>query len=353
MAALSHGDAVSNEALAIQKLLRGAGYDSDIFAEQAEPRMSSLARPLEAYAEVSSEDTVCLFHFGIGGAAGPMIYHAKDVLVLLYHNVTPAHFFLGFNNHLTGLCYHGRRELPIYASRTALALTPSEFNRKELELAGFRKTGVLPIIQDLSQYSWPPSPLITSLFADGKINVLFVGGLRPNKGLAALLRAFALFQKKNPKSRLLLVGEDRGVRHYTERLTEMGEALGVRDLVLSGHVDEDELVAYYSVADLFVCLSEHEGFCVPLLEAMLFEVPVVALDRGAVAETLLGAGVLLPEGEPALVASMMEEVLKDGALRRVILSSQARRVATLRSRDLSRELFESLAPVLPGHDQKV
>jgi glycosyltransferase involved in cell wall biosynthesis len=346
LAALSFGDAVSNEALVIQKLLRAQGYASEIFAEQADPRMRHLARPLEDYASVSSPETVCLFHFAIGGAAGPMIARAPDRLVLVYHNITPAPFFLGFNNHLVGLCHNGRRELARYRDRTALALTPSEFNRRELEAMGFARTAVLPIILDLPSYAGPFSPVVESLFRDGKTNVLFVGRVAPNKGLDRLLRAFALFQRGRPRSRLLLVGDDRLVRHYRERLEEMAGDLSARDVVFSGLVDQDELLAYYRSADLFLCLSEHEGFCVPLLEAMLFSVPVLALDRGGVASTLDGAGLLFPDRPPEWIAAAMEEVAAGGAFREAILDSQRSRVAALRGAQPG--LLEALAGELPG-----
>jgi glycosyltransferase involved in cell wall biosynthesis len=346
LAAFSHGDAVGNEALAIQSLLRRMGYASDIFAEHVDPRMAALVRPLGEYEEVSSAATVCLFHFAIGSAAGPLIFNAPDRLVIVYHNVTPARFFLGFNNHLTGLCYHGRRQLACYAPRTSLALAASEFSRKELEEAGFERTAVLPIVLDLSVYRRPPSPVISRIFRDGKTNVLTVGRVSPNKGLEAVLRAFALYQRQNARSRLLVVGDDQGVRHYTEKLSEMVRDLGLKNVVFAGHVDEDELIAYYCVADLFLTLSEHEGFCVPLLEAMLFSVPVIALDRGAVRETLEGAGLLLGENDPRLVAGFMGEVLKGGKLRDAVVASEERRVLALRAPDAGKRLVGSLSPVL-------
>jgi hypothetical protein len=94
--------------------------------------MAHLARPLAEYATVSAPETVCVFHFSIGSAAGRLAYHAPDRLVSIYHNITPADFFLGFHPHLAGLCYHGRRELAAFAPRCELALGDSEFNRREL-----------------------------------------------------------------------------------------------------------------------------------------------------------------------------------------------------------------------------
>jgi hypothetical protein len=160
LAALSYGDAIGNEALAIQARLREAGYASEIFAEKVHPRMAHLARPLWRYREVSGPQTVCVFHFSIGSAAGPLIHQAPDRLVLIYHNITPAHWFLGFHPHLARLCHHGRRELAAFAERTELALGDSEYNRRELDESGFRRTGVLPIVLDLASYDAPRSPVV-------------------------------------------------------------------------------------------------------------------------------------------------------------------------------------------------
>src|SRR5205085_11540680 len=142
----AYGRATGREALAIPAHLRRAGHPSDIFAEKVHPRMAHLARPLWEYDTVSSPDTVCVFHFSIGSAAGRMAYHAPDRLVAIYHNITPAHFFMGFHPHLAGLCYHGRRELEAFAPRVALGLGDSEYNRQELVEAGYAPTAVLPIV---------------------------------------------------------------------------------------------------------------------------------------------------------------------------------------------------------------
>ena len=347
LAALSYGDAIGNEALAIQRQLRAAGYASEIFAERVHPRVAQLARPLWQYAEVSSPETVCLFHFSIGSAAGRLIYHAPDRLVSIYHNITPAEWFLGFHPHLAGLCHHGRRELSAFAPRTELALGDSEFNRRELEAAGYRKTGVLPIVLDLDSYRRAPSPVVKRMYQDGRTNLLFVGRVIPNKRIDDLIRVFTVYQRYlDPASRLLIVGDDRGHERYFRRLREMVDALGVAEVVFAGHVDDDDLMAYYDVADLFLCLSEHEGFCVPLIEAMHFGLPVVAYDAGAVAETLRGGGVLLKEKRPEVVAELIRSLLTDARLRSAVLETQDRAMAGIRATDFGKLLFERLRPVL-------
>ncbi len=349
LAALSYGDAIGNEALSIQAQLRAMGFDSEIYAEHVHPRVAHLARPLWRYREVSSPDTLCLFHFSIGSAAGRLIHAAPDRLVSIYHNITPAHFFLGFHRHLAGLCYHGRRELRAFAARTELALGDSEFNRKELEQAGYRRTGVLPIVLDLASYQRTPSPVVEGMFRDGRRNLLFVGRIIPNKKIEDLIRAFAVYQRHiEARSRLLLVGEHKGFERYFDRLTQLARALRVEEVVFTGHVDDEDLIAYYRLADVFLCLSEHEGFCVPLVEAMHFGVPVIAYAAGAVAETLRGGGILLRDKAPELVAELVDGVIRDGALRSSVLQSQRRAMDAVRATDFGALLRERLRPVLQG-----
>jgi glycosyltransferase involved in cell wall biosynthesis len=352
LAALSYGDAIGNEALAIQRQLRAAGHESDIFAELVHPRVAHLARPLWEYREVSSPETVCIFHFSIGSAAGRLIHHAPDRLVVVYHNITPAHFFLGFHPHLAGLCHHGRRELAAFAPRSELALGDSEFNRKELAEAGFARSAVLPIVLDLPLYERPPSPIVRRMYDDGRTNILFVGRVIPNKRIDDLVRSFAFFQRwVEPQSRLLLVGDHRGFERYLGRLQELVRALRADEVVFTGQVDDDELYAYYRLADVFLCLSEHEGFGVPLQEAMLFGLPGVAYDAGAVRETLRGGGLLLLEKPPELVAEVLGRLTHGGDLRRTVLAAQKRAVDAIRATDFGALVQERLRPVLerPTH----
>jgi glycosyltransferase involved in cell wall biosynthesis len=179
------------------------------------------------------------------------------------------------------------------------------------------------------------------------VNVLFVGRVIPNKRIDDLIRSFAVFQRwLNPRSRLLLVGDTRGFERYLGRLRGLVRELGVEEVVFTGHVDDDELYAYYRLADVFLCLSEHEGFCVPLQEAMHFSLPVIAYDAGAVRETLHGGGLLLQDKRPELVAEILDRVTHGGALRRGVLESQARAIAGIRATDFGAVLAKRLAPVV-------
>ncbi len=249
--------------------------------------MAYRARPLHEYESVSSADTVCLFHFSIGSAAGRLAFHAPDRLVAIYHNITPATFFLGFHPHLAGLCYHGRRELEAFAPRSELALGDSEFNRRELEAAGFARTGVLPIVLDLEAYGRKPSATVARLYGDGRHEPALRGPHHPQQ---ADRRPRPGVRRLQALSRSAAAGScwwatPAATSATSTVCSRWSGRLRLDDVVFTGHVDDDELLAYYRVSPLFLCLSEHEGFCVPLQEAMHFGLPVVAYDAGAVRET--------------------------------------------------------------------
>jgi glycosyltransferase involved in cell wall biosynthesis len=323
LAALSFGDAIGNEALRIQDGLRNEGFDSDIFAESVHPEMAGKARKLWDYRKVSSPDNLLLLHFSIGAGVSTFAHHLVDPILLIYHNITPARWFAEFHPHLAGLCYHGRRELEAFVPRVKLALGDSEFNRAELEAVGFHPTGVLPLMLDPGRLDITPSAVVLDMFDDDKTNFVFVGRMIPNKCFHDLIKVFAFYQKFiDSNSRLLLVGEWVGFERYFEALVRMVDDLRLKDVVFTGHVDDDDLAAYYQAADLFLCLSEHEGYCVPLIEAFRFGVPVMAADAGAVPETLGGAGILIREKRIDEIALMAHAIVTDESLSRKIVAAQ-------------------------------
>lgn len=334
LAALSFGDAIGNEALRIQEILRDEGFDSEVFAESVHPEMAGRARKLWDYRTVSGPDRLLILHFSIGAGVSAFAYHLPDPILLVYHNITPARWFAAFHRHLAGLCYHGRRELAAFAPRTRLALGDSEFNRAELDAVGFHPTGVLPLLLDPHRLDVPPSPVVLEMFDDDKTNFLFVGRVIPNKCFHDLIKVFAFYQRFLDRNcRLLLVGEWVGFEKYHEALVRLVDDMELRDVVFTGHVEDDDLAAYYRSADLFLCLSEHEGYCVPLIEAFRFGVPVMAMDAGAIPETMDGAGVLVREKRIDEIALLAHAIVTDEALAQKIVEGQDRALARLDARD--------------------
>jgi glycosyltransferase involved in cell wall biosynthesis len=345
--ALHHGDAVGNEALAVRGHLRAAGFASDIFTDRVDPRLVPEARPLREWDGDDGPDTACLYHFSPGSPAGRVARSAAGPLAVMYHNVTPARFFVGYSEESARLALAAERELAELAPRAKVGLADSTFSRRDLEAAGFADACRLPYVHVPDRLP-PPSRVFRRLYADGRVHVLAVGRIAPNKRIEDLLRALALLQR-GPlrRSRLLLVG-DRGLNAYVDAIEALARELRLVDVVLCGHVEEDELRAAYGLADVLVSLSEHEGYGVPLVEAMLAGVPVVAYDAGAAAETMDGAGILLRGKHPELVAGVIESLVRDPAVRAAVLEGQARVAARIRATDFSALLRAALAPLLEG-----
>ena len=235
-------------------------------------------------------------------------------MVLVYHNITPPEYFIGVHKDLVKLCFRGRRELTAYIERSDLALGDSEYNRQELEGLGFHATGVLPVVPDFSHLSGAPNMMMARDFDDEWTNVMFVGRVIPNKKFEDVIRAFHAYRTRhNPRSRLLLVGSYSGFERYLAMLQSLIARLGTPDVHFLGHVSNEELSALYDVADLFLCASEHEGFCVPLIEAFYKQVPVMAYAATAVPATMDGGGILYDTKDPLEIARLMEAVLDDPA----------------------------------------
>jgi L-malate glycosyltransferase len=340
------GDATGNEALTIRSLLQAAGFKSEIFAGHIAEGAPMHVRALSEHRTISSTDNLCLFHFAAGSPVARYIYHAPDRVALVYHNITPAEFFAAWSPELARLSHLGRRELVAFRDRCTVALAKSEFSRRELVELGFERTDVLPFLIDLSRRPEGGSPVVRRLYGDGRVNILSVGRIVPNKRIEDLLRAFAAFRLREPRSRLLLVGDHRGQERYLDSLLQLASALRLNDVVFTGHVTESELESYYSVAAAYLGLSEHEGYGVPLVEAMAHGLPVVAFNAGAVAETLGGGGVLLGDKDAAHAATALKAVIEERDTRAAVLKAQAAVVQRLRSRDLGQLLANALAPVL-------
>ena len=347
VAALSPGDAVCNEALVFQRLLRERGYRSEIYAFALAPEMAALGQPVSEYSKrPQSGDAVSILHFAIGNPAVQAVLARTEPIILRYHNITPYEFFVGFNGHLVGLCYHGARHLSAFASRTTLGLAVSEFNRLDLDRAGFARTAVLPLGMNFATLDEAPDPVVRARFEDGRKNLIFVGRVAPNKKIEDVIRAFCAYQRYvEPESRLFIVGEGRGFENYTRRLDELVSHLRIDEVVFTGAVSQAELNAYYRLSDAFLCLSEHEGYGAPLIEAMYFDFPVIAYDAGAVKETLGQGGILLTEKRPEEIAELLGMIVPEGPTRRAVLKTQSAALEKIRSVDFGALLDQALRTV--------
>jgi len=334
LATLGYGDAIGHEVLGIQRVLRGAGYESDIFVETSERMLEPLTRDYRELVDASHPENILLHHFAIGSKASRAAFALPDRMALIYHNITPPEYFIGVHSTLVGQCFRGRRELRAYVERCDLALGDSEFNRRDLEALGFSRTDVLPVVPDFSHLDREPNRFVADQFDDDWTNILFVGRVIANKKIEDLIRFFHAYHTRiNPRSRLIVVGMYNLFERYLAALTHLAAELGLSHVHFTGHISNEELVAYYEIADLFLCASEHEGFCVPLVEAFYKEVPVLAYAATAVPGTMDGAGVLFENRNPRHVAAVIDAIVSNPQLQDAIVAEQLAAVQRLQAHD--------------------
>ena len=323
------GDAIGNEVLALQKTIRSWGVRSEIYASHVQERLRGQARPAEEYARQAGPDDVLIFHFSIGHRLAAEVPGLPGRKVLRYHNITPAHYLEGVYPDGAERCLLGRQQLGRLAGAVELGIGVSAFNCAELVEAGCAAVAEVPILLDLAVLETPPDPRLLARYGDGRPTVLHVGRLVPNKRIEDLVKAHYWLTRAVPRARLLIVGGGetnpyaRGVRNLTRELRVPG-------VYFTGHVSNADLTAYYRSASVYLCLSEHEGFCVPLVEAMYFALPIVARAAAGVPGTLGSGGILLARPDPALTGEVLARVLGDDALRRALGERSRARLETFR-----------------------
>jgi glycosyltransferase involved in cell wall biosynthesis len=352
LATLGYGDAIAHEVIGINRVLRASGFDSEIIVETADPRLEDLTVDYRDMVDAIGPDDLLIHHFSIGSRASRTAFALPCRMALVYHNITPPEYFLGVHRQLVRQCYHGRRELTAYRVRCDLALGDSEFNRQELEALGFPRTAVLPVVPDFAHLDVSADPRLAADFDDEWTNVLFVGRVVPNKRPDDVIRFFHAYTTRyNQRARLIIAGSYGGFDTYLAELHALVARLELRDVHIVGQVTDGELSSLYDVADLFLCASEHEGFCVPIMEAFYKRIPVLAYAATAVPATMDGGGVLYDRKDPGHVAALMQVMLDDEELQERILDAQDRALDRLRARDFDGLVRQFVHDVLDGPRQ--
>jgi glycosyltransferase involved in cell wall biosynthesis len=326
--ALHRGDAIGDSARLMRDAFRRWGHAADVYALETDQDLVGDGRAWSEWRPGGPRDIVIL-HYALPSILTAALKQHSGRRILIHHNVTPPEFFAAYDPEMVRICTLGRAELAGLGRHVDLGLGDSEFNRRELEAAGFPRTGVLPIYLDFARYREAPGRVFSRMLEDDRVNLLFVGRIAPNKRQEDLIRIASYWKRFiSPDVRLLLVGKAARRRHYTDALQAFfyEEGFTPAEVVLTGHVSHDDLLACYARARVFLCLSEHEGFGVPLVEAMLLDVPVLARRTSAVGDTLGDAGVQFDELRIDEVAEMAHLLATDEALRRQILIGQRRRL---------------------------
>jgi len=354
--AILPGDAIGRDVLHMGRILREEGHEVELFSTtwgKPQPRNDKDLHVRDFLA--GDPSAMFILHHAIGWPhAVPLIATAKCRRIVKYHNVTPAHFYDSLDTEYASLCRQGRSQLlELINHKCDLYIADSLFNQRDLTELGAdpHRCAILSPFNDLDNLlTTQPDPEILRDYGDGLTNLLFVGRRAPNKGHRHLLEAFAVYHHHfNADSRLVLIGRGEPRQEkYTQSLREQVWRLG-----LSGHVifvdsvSDAELKAYYARASVFVCASEHEGFCVPVVEAMALQVPIVAYGTTAVPHTVGDAGLVWDEPDPFLLAQSIDAVVRDAAVRHKLTERGRQRYQErFTNQRIERDFLHALRPYL-------
>jgi glycosyltransferase involved in cell wall biosynthesis len=340
------GDAIGDSARRVRDLLRARGHASEIFALTIDDDLRHEVRPF-ADPEARRGD-VTVFHFALPSPMTAAFASLPGGRVLQYHNITPPHFFADYAPHIYRLAMLGRQELATLVGHVDLALGDSGYNRDELDALGFAPTGVMPIAVDLERITAAPRrPALETVLADGLVNFLFVGRIAPNKKIEDHIRLAEHYKRYvDSRYRFIFVGRTDAVPAYYATIRALMERyqMPADRFWFTGPVPNADLAAFYRYASVYLSLSEHEGFCVPLLEAMAAGVPVLAYGAAAVPETMGGAGVVFTPKDLEYAAELTGRLTYDDRLRGDIVAGQYARLEAFSTSRMHAHLDDMLAP---------
>lgn len=338
---LSPADAIGNEVRLMQSLFQEWGYTSHIFAENIHPETTAFY--FKDYKKYSHKENILIYHYSIGSDITELFKTLPDKKIIIYHNITPPEYFIGINEVLYKLLKEGRDSLPGLIPSVELAIGVSEFNRLELETMGFSRTAVLPILIDFDTYHRFNESLVRK-YTDDYVNLLFVGRISPNKMQEDIIKIFYYYKSINPKSRLFLVGGFNGCERYIDQLQDIVKKLQLSDVVFTGSVAFEDLISYYKIADVFLCMSEHEGFCVPIVESMYFDIPIIAHNSTSVPYTLGNSGILVKGKKYDEIAEFIDVIINNNDLKMNIIEKQRIRLSGFgfdKTKEKVRKIFDT------------
>ena len=348
--AAAPGDAVTNSALEWRSLLRQVG-PSEIFATHIDPRLAGDVRSLGSYYDLPTARTgrnLLLYHLSIGASEVSAFLRGRpERLGIVYHNVTPASYFDQTEPEFAVHLRRGRSDLVELRDRADFAFAVSPYNKRELEELGYEHVRHVPLVIDVGRLRSisPDETVVAGLEIDEPL-VLFVGQVLPHKRPDMLLSLYhVLSTYRIPEASLVIAGAGR-VPSYQLAITRYAKELNLYRAALLGWVSDAQLSALYRRASVFVTCSEHEGFCVPLLEAMAWDVPVVARDFAAIPETLGSAGLIVPpDSGPVLMAEAVSAVLEDDRLRASLVAAGRSRLEAYNPDEARRAFLGALTEV--------
>ena len=346
LAGFGDGDAISHEALALQTVFQKMGYQSEIYADL--PYVSTtLQQKCHGYHSYNgSPNDVLIYHVAIASPVSQTFRSSPAKKVIIYHNITPADYYRPYDEEITARLQKARQELLELKNIPMSVWADSRFNADELQALGFKDVQKLSLLFNPKVLDQPLSERIARKFRPHLSTILFVGRIAPNKKLDNLLAMYYMYRQLDPFSRLIIVGSSRSCPRYFSMLQLYAADLDLVNVCFEEFAAPDELPTYYRCADLFLTASEHEGFCLPLLEASYLGCPVIANHAGAMPETLGNSGVIYRDCDARALAGLAYEVIHNKELRQNILASQAAKLRELQERRFDLELQKLLKGVL-------
>ena len=348
--AAHRGDAIGDNARRYRGLLRELGYESEIYSLTIDVDLEGEVRPFGDPAARRGDITI--LHYALPSPLTAALAALPGGRVLQYHNVTPASYFAPYDAGLFRLAVLARQELATLVGHVDLALGVSDFNRRELEALGFSPTAVAPLAVDVRRVTRQAHrPSLERLFDDDLVNFLFVGRIAPNKKIEDHIFLAEEYKRYvDAYYRFIFVGKYDAVPGYYAAIRALISEFNMLEerFIFTGPVDDGDLAVYYRHAAVYISMSEHEGFCAPLIEAMAADVPILAYAAAAVPETLGGAGVQFAPKDLEYAAELAGALAFDDALRRKVIAGQRERVAAFSDANVSRTLSTLLQSVPTG-----
>lgn len=353
---IQKGDAIGNFTLILDRMLKRAGYDARICAVNIGKGISQKQIDDFSCLNKVKRDDLIIYQMCEGNHINNILKKLICKKIAIYHNITPPEFFSKYGKCMAPIQENAIKEIQMLNQTFDWCIADSEFNKQDLIKLGYdeNKIEVIPIIIQYDDFKKRPDEEIIQKYSNhGYVNFLFVGRIAPNKKQEDIIRTFAYYKKYiNEKARLILIGSPFSEDYFNDIRTYI-QALGLENSILiPGHISFEKILAFYSIADVFVCMSEHEGFCVPLIEAMLFDIPVVAYDSTAIKYTLGRGGVLLHDKNPMVFAGAIDKILSSDDLKAGIIAEQRLRLEELKQSSIEERIMKTIRTVI-GEDYKI
>ena len=333
------GDAITNEMLLIKDILIKNGYESEIYAEHIADGLKKDIKDIKSYK--GNKDSILFIHHSMGFDLFDNIINLPDKKIIIYHNITPENFFN--DETLKRYIRKGLKQTAEYRKYVDLAYADSNFSRKEMVAMGYKDIGVIPVQVSLDRFDKTDINHDLEKSLTSQTNFIFVGRVVKNKKQVDIIKTFSLYHNYfDKKAKLFIIGDTSNIEYLKEVEAAIKENDLSENVILTGKVNESDLKTYYANASAFICMSEHEGFGVPLLEAMKMKVPLVAYDSSAILETMGGAGIGFSKKNYTTIAALLYEIVTNKDLRDKIIDNQLERIKKLENTDTEKLVLEAI-----------